>query len=145
MSAIHYHARKETMYEKSEKRSWERRAVMFALATAIALGSFSLVSSPAHAAFSDCPPGWGCGWTGYTYTGSRGQWAGTNWYWGDAWNDRVRSAGSNGTSGMAFCIYEHAGYTGYSMRFGPGYGSSNIGLINSRPWPSSNRWTWGSC
>lgn len=81
----------------------KRRAAATITAAVAAAGTVLVNPSPASAAWSDCPSGYGCWWEAVNGTGARHQASGTNETLPST--PRMYSLRNNGTSGKVFCVY----------------------------------------
>lgn len=89
------------------------RKLRLIAAVAVASGGLTAAAiTPASAAteaWSDCPSGYFCAWSGSNGTGSRCQWEGNSesWYFDCSWagNKYPHSVYNHGTSGRGVTIY----------------------------------------
>jgi Peptidase inhibitor family I36 len=110
---------------------------------AIAAGGLLLAPAPATAGTGACTSTYLCVWDGINYDGARGQFAGTNSYWGTyGWNDRASSARNNGTSGAGVYLYKDSNYGGAALCVPRGYRVSNLGSYGFSNNISSNLWSY---
>lgn len=85
----------------------KRRAAATMTAAVAAAGAVLVSPSPASAAYSDCPSGYGCWWEGVNGTGTRHQAQYTN---ASLTPSYMASLRNNGTSGKVFCVFPLTNY-----------------------------------
>ena len=120
-----------------------KRALGMALASVVATtGLVGFAAGPASAAFSDCPQGYLCAWTGTNATGTMGKVAANNvdllQY--NAFNN-ARSVFNNGAS-CSVTIFTGTNYSGTSVNLPRQTGYADL-YNNNRPFYlniASNRW-----
>lgn len=120
-----------------------KRAWGMALAAVVAsTGLVGFTAGPASAAWSDCPSGYLCAWTGTNATGTMGkvQYNNTNLLQYNAFNN-ARSVYNNGAS-CSVTIFTGVSYTGTSVNLPRKTGYANL-YNDNRPFYlniASNRW-----
>lgn len=108
---------------------------------------------PATRSLSQCPAGWGCAWTGTSFSGARGQWQGNNATWvvfsqpsctysgtsGDNWKNCASSFANKSTT-RSVTINRDVNYGGGGVIFFTGHSQTNLASNWINNDVESNHW-----